>query len=278
VVPPAKKANRLNWHGFHTKLMPAIGRIWGAFAGNPKLYPLCTGTVVSRGLVVTAGHCVLDTDTVNSSGRYPYLARILFVPGQSWNNPRSTAVDDIKAPWGVWEAIDWWAPSSYQNRQSQLDWGVIQIGTRASDGAYIGDVTGAWPIQTGIRFNDGARILSIGYPAMGEWSTPRLYVGRGQYMCDSAWAAGAWLAASGGYELWIRCPMNGGASGGPWLVQLSTGSWVIGGVNNQCNDDNEADDWSADEYCTPVSTELRSLVFDNRFLQFWNSVLPLVHG
>lgn len=277
VVPPAKRNNRLNWHGFPTKLMPAVGRIWGSFRGSSALYPLCSGTVVARGIVVTAGHCLVDTDRVDGNGEHPYLSRIIFVPGQTWNNPQSSAADDIKAPWGVWEARDWWVPASYKKRTSQLDWGLIQIDQR-SDGTFVGDVTGSWPMQAGIRFNGGARIYSVGYPGSGDWSTPRLFVGRGQYACDTTWAAGAWLSASGGYELWIRCPMNGGASGGPWFVQLANGSWVIGGVNNQCNDDNEGDDWSAEAYCTPVSTELRSLVFDNRFLQFWNSVLPLLHG
>jgi hypothetical protein len=70
--------------------------------------------------------------------------------------------------------------------------------------------------------------------------------------------------------------MNGGASGGPWLVKLTDGSWVVGGVNNQCNDDNEADDWSRDAYCTPVSTELRSLIFDERFARFWETVQALL--
>ena len=204
------------------------------------------------------------------------MERLVFVPGQTWNNPNNSAVDDIKAPWGVWEALDWWAPGSFQNRTSQLDWGIIQIAQR-SDGAYIGDVTGSWPIQANIKFNDKARIMSFGYPGMGSWSTTKLHNGRGQYMCDDTWAAGAWEPVSGGFELWIRCPMNGGASGGPWLVQLSNG-WFVGGVNNWCNDDNEADDWSPEQYCTPYSTELRSLVFDNRFTQFWKSVLPLLHG
>ena len=257
--------------------MPAVGKIWGSFRGDSRLLPLCSGTVMRRGIVVTAGHCLVDTDRVDANGRYPFLTRIVFVPGQTWSNPQSVAVDDIKAPWGVWEAVGWWVPGSFQNRTSALDWGLIQIAPRVSDGAYIGDVVGSWPIQTDIKFNDKARIYSVGYPGMGHWRTTRGYVGRGQYVCDTTWAAGAWLNKSGGYELWIRCPMNGGTSGGPWFVKLPSG-WFIGGVNNWCNDDIKQDDESVENYCTPISTELRSLVFDFRFTQFWNAVLPQLRG
>jgi hypothetical protein len=92
-------------------------------------------------------------------------------------------------------------------------------------------------------------------------------LGRGQYACDTTWN-GAWQPYAQGVDLWITCPMNGGASGGPWLVELNTGQWVIGGVNNWCRDENKADDESAAAYCTPVSTNLRSLVFDSRFLEW----------
>jgi hypothetical protein len=262
--PPERKNNKLNWHGFVTRALPAVGRLY-AFetddSGNEVL-GRCTGTVVTKGLVVTAGHCVTGN-----------ITKMLFVPGQTWNDLQSSDMFDIKAPYGVWTAVQWWTPSSYKDATSNLDWGVVQI-AQGDNGSYVGDVVGSWPMRTGIKFNDGARIYSVGYPAAGHWSTVDGGEGRGQYACDDTWAAGSWLASGTGYELWISCPMNGGASGGPWFVQLSDGSWVIGGVNNQCNDDIKSDD--TDTYCTPVSQDIRSLVFDSSFLDFWNQVLPLV--
>jgi trypsin-like peptidase len=262
-APPAKKRNVLNWHGYPKNLTAPVGRIWAIPAGERRFRPVCSGTVVARGLVVTAAHCVTD-----GNGRYS--KDILFVPGQTWNDPDSTAVDDIKAPWGVWQAHQWFAPDVYRNGTVDLDWGLIEM--KPKNGDYIGDVVGSYRIQTGIRFLDRAQIWSMGYPGSGKWRRREGLVGRGQYACQTTWRGGAWRNYARGYELWIKCPMNGGASGGPWIVQLASREWVIGGVNNWCNDDVKGDD--QETYCTPVSTDLRSLVFDQRFVAFWRSVLP----
>jgi hypothetical protein len=201
---------------------------------------------------------------------------MLFVPGQTAKNLQSSNRFDVNTPYGIWTATEWWRPQSWIDKTSELDWGVVQI-ARDDAGRYVGDVVGAWPIQAGIKYNDGARIFSVGYPSAGYWATVKGTMGRAQYACDDTWAAGSWLASGTGYELWISCPMTHGASGGPWFVQLTNGSWVIGGVNNLCNDDITTDD-EGGKTCTPVSQDVRSLVFDSSFVQFWNSVLPLVRG
>lgn len=274
-APKGRSPNQLNWNGWPDPRLAQVGQIWAQAYGESGLRPYCSGTVVSRTLVLTAGHCVVNT-SVRVNGLNPKHLRILFVPGQTWNTPSSTDVADVKAPYGVWEAQDSWAPRSFRAGTSRLDWGLIEI--KPQNGRFIGNVTGSWRIQTGITFNVGARIWSTGYPGMGFWSRTSGYVGRGQYACDSTWD-GVWRQ-DGGTEIWIKCPMNGGSSGGPWLVQLNTGEWVIGGVNDWCDDTNTYDDESDGRggtfYCTPVSDSLRSLVFDNRFITFWNSVLPLL--
>jgi Trypsin len=263
-IPPAKHLNVLDWHGF-PKVNPPIGKVWAVRAGKRRFEPLCSGTVFARGVVVTAAHCLTDD-------RRRSVRAILFVPGQTWNDPDSIRREDVRARWRVWEGVQWWIPEGYRRKTVDLDWGVIEL--RPQGGRYIGDAVGTYRIQTGIRFLDRTRIWSYGYPAMGRWSRRQGYVGRGQYACETTWRGGALMRRAGGYELWIRCPMNGGASGGPWLVQLSSGEWVIAGVNNWCNDDVKADDEGPTLYCTPVSTDLRSLVFDARFVRFWRSIVP----
>lgn len=262
--PAARHANILNWRGFPKKINSPVGKIWVYLAGRKWIRPYCSGTVFSRSVVITAAHCVTDRQR-------RYHRRILFVPGQTWDHPSSTDVADIRARWGVWEAENWWAPAAYQNGSSNLDWGLIEI--KPKTGRYIGDVVGTYRVQAGSRFLDGVRVWSFGYPAAGSfWSSPTGFMGRTQYACNATWSAGAWRRNAGGDELWIRCPMNGGSSGGPWLVRLRSGEWVIRGVNNWCNDEIKSDD--EDTYCTPVSTHLRSLIFDGRFVSFWKSVVP----
>lgn len=264
-APPGAEANVLNWHGFPSETVPEVGSIWSDPAGPTGLRQGCSGTVVARSLVLTAAHCLYN----KKSGQFD--ADVSFVPGQTWNDPQSTSPADITAPNGVWEAREWWVPEGYRDGSVDLDWGLIEI--EPQGGRHIGDVVGAFPIQTGISFG-GARIWSTGYPAMGWWATTDGRLGRGQYSCDTTWHGG-WQNYAGGAQLWITCPMNGGASGGPWFVELNTGEWVIGGVNNWCNDEITTDD-EPGTYCTPTSTHVRSLVFDERFLSFWNAVQPLL--
>jgi hypothetical protein len=268
-APKGRGPNELNWDGWPSPNIPQVGRIWAEEKAGQGFRPYCSGTVVSRTLVLTAGHCITHSAKVN--GLDSYVNRILFVPGQSWNDPNSANTADIKAPYGVWEANNWWALDSYR-RGPGPDWGLIEIKKR--EGKAIGDVVGSWRIQTGISFSPGARLWITGYPITGYWSEKRGYVGRGQYACDATWD-GTYATArlgQGGTELWAKCPMNGGASGGPWLVKLNSGEWVIGGVNNWCHDLVKWDDTNT--YCTPVSTFLVSLVFDARFIDFWNVVQP----
>lgn len=264
-APPGAEENVLNWHGFPSTTIPQVGSIWSVPPGATGLRQTCSGTTVARSLVLTAAHCLYD----QKAGEF--FADVSFVPSQTWNDPQSASPTDVTAPEGVWQARNWWVPEGYRDGTVDLDWGLIEI--EPQGGRHIGDVVGAFPIQTGISFVSGTRIWSTGYPASGWWATTDGRLGRGQYACDTTWHGG-WLQYEGGVELWITCPMNGGASGGPWLVGLNTGEWVIGGVNNQCNDEITADDVGT--FCTPTSTHVRSQVLDERFLDFWNGVQPLL--
>jgi hypothetical protein len=260
---PATRSQKAESFGFEKDLYPMIGRIWVLIDGRWEA--TCSGTVVDTQLVLTAGHCVTDADNDNA-----YWGRIAFVPGQTWNDPNSTDPSDIRAPYQVWEASNWWAPDSYRKGDGP-DWGLIQIQPHGTKD--IGDVVDPWKIAAGLSLNPGDRLWLAGYPAMGYWSTVKGHEGRGLYSCASAWAGGDWKKGrtSSDIEYAANCDMNGGASGGPWLTKLSNDEWVIVGVNNWCDDDNKKDD-APGTYCTPRSSQLRTLEFDARFLSFWKNV------
>jgi hypothetical protein len=259
----SQQSGVLNWQGWPNPNMPTVGRI-AADIGDNAHVELCTGTVVTRTLVLTAGHCVWSADAGD------YFPQLLFTPGQSWNGVPGDGTQ-VVAPYGVWKAVKghYWTTSGYTQGDASLDWGLIEFGPNAA-GQYIGDVVGTWPIQTGITWNSGAHVYAVGYPAKGFWSTDGGFNARAQYACDATYD-GEYSVINSGYELWIRCTMSPGASGGPWFVQIGNpASWVIGGVTNRCYGPNIG---TAD-YCSPNSDWDRSSYFDGRFLDFWNAIQP----
>jgi hypothetical protein len=267
-APHARSATQLNWDGWTSPLMAPVGAIWinrGTGWGQS-----CSGTVVTRTLVVTAGHCV-SHDGV-------YEKQIAFIPGQTWNDPNTLNVNDVSGNYGgAWLASNWWTPDSYLRGQGGPDWGLIEIPPQ--NGKYITDyVGGAWGITVNVDVPVGARMYVVGYPRRGFWSYAPGRVGRGQYACDTTWDGDkATPGNTTGLEVRTRCPMNGGASGGPWFVQQRNGAWTIAGVSNWCAPpDRVNQDRYGSIYCAPTSDSIRTLWFDNRFLEFWNSVIPLL--
>jgi hypothetical protein len=256
---PTGRAATLDWQGFPASTIPAVGRLIIDYPGG---YGTCSGTVVSRTLVLTAGHCFEPYN-----GSYP--TGVVFLPGATWTS--STDKLDHSMPYGKWIATHWWQTGAWQSgHDGALDWALVEI-PPADNGQPISAYTGSWRIQPGINFSRGAQIYAAGYPSSGYWATAAAGLGRGQYACSMTWD-GEWQSIGSGWELFSRCTMNRGASGGPWFVRLSDGSWVIGGINNRCKSR-----WdTATAWCDPYADYMRSSYIDNRFNTFWNSVQPLL--
>jgi V8-like Glu-specific endopeptidase len=249
----ARSAASISWQGFPNPAISQVGKIW-IFRGN-SLVSACSGTLVSKTLVLTAGHCVYDIST------HRYYDRLYFVPGGTYN----AAAGYVKQnePYGVWKGYAWWTTGNYQSTgDSSLDWGLIEL--QPEDGVYAGQKAGTFQAFYDIPWPVGTRVYSVGYSASGIWRQANYYEGRQQYACDSSYTG--WQQIVGGYGLTIDCTMNGGASGGPWF-RYYNGKWVVVGVNNLCTP-------KTYDTCAPYSSQLISSWFDKRFASFWSGVVP----
>ena len=257
-TPKALDSSALRWQGFHTA-MPAVGQLISIYPGNNV--GTCTATAVTKGLLITAGHCIYHGGWAEKVG---------FVPGQLGQNH----------PYGVWLADSWWAPTGWTQGDPGLDMGIVRIpfGSCIADcpapalSSWIGDYVGSWSITANIQYGAQSRMYLVGYPGAGYWSTEAGGKGLSQWACDTSYdyeyAHGG--IAGTGYYLWDRCSMNHGASGGPQFVQLSNNSWTIGGVNNVCFGGGVDADGKP---CQPYGDWIGGLYFNETFIQFWNSVI-----
>jgi hypothetical protein len=204
-------------------------------------------------VVLTAGHCLYE----QGSGYYPDIS---FNPGQTWETLPGYGLDIYNPVYGEWAAKYWWVTQGWTDGDGGVDWGLVELYPDAN-GNYPGDYTGTFLAQANITYYPGAHVYPVGYPALGVFAD--LHEGYGQYYCDTNWEAGDWAYTANtgsNFELYHRCIMTGGASGGPVFVELSDGRWVIGGVANRGYPNKNSVDWMGTSY------------FDDGIVSFWNAL------
>jgi V8-like Glu-specific endopeptidase len=193
--------------GWATQTVPQVGRLWAVKPNGRTSF--CSGTVVRRGLVLTAAHCV-----VNADGDY---TDFLFIPAKA----------GAAEPYGRWSGSRAYYFSAYREGgawSALLDYALVHIPQTAS-GAWIGDVVGTFPVVLNSH-RLGLRRVALGYPGVGWYAT---WGGNHLWYCDSTdvrWTdyGGGWATKSSG------CNANGGFSGGP-IFEYWNGAWHIGAVN-----------------------------------------------
>jgi hypothetical protein len=192
-----------------------------------------------------------------------------FVPGMTWNNLNDPA--SIQTPWGIWGTGPIynrvWIPQQFINGDLGHDFGLVIIPPNDS-GQWIGDVTGTWPIAANTRFGPQDKVWIMGYPAKGWWNTRDGANGRGQWGCNTSYD-GEYSQEGTGWQLWSRCSANQGASGGPWFVQFTDGSWQISAVTSMCNGGQVIDNLP----CQRWGDWVRGLDLQDSFLALWNYVV-----
>jgi V8-like Glu-specific endopeptidase len=177
---------------------------------------VCSGTVVdagNRSTVITAGHCVHDGGA--------WSTNFAFAPG--YRNVGGAG----NAPFGVWPASDEAAPQPWVDSENlKYDVGAAVI-ARNGSGQSLENVVGGRSVVFNQPIPQSVR--SYGYPAQPTSSHP--FDGTRLWACDSsATVADNPTTATGPNTLGIGCDMTGGASGGGWVADPSSGA--LNGVNS----------------------------------------------
>lgn len=177
----------------------------------------CSGTVINSDsglVVVTAAHCVFDDETRD------YYDRITFEPGYERGD----------APFGTWEAEEWWVPSQYLEANDRwldgadddgwmgFDFGFIRFAPR--DGTTLEDAVGGQGISFTAETNG---VVIAGYPGNDDFDAEVL-----RYCADDELSYGAGGDANYGAD----CAMGDGASGSGFVSNLdpATGAGHITAV------------------------------------------------
>jgi hypothetical protein len=212
--------------------------LWpGSYAANPnrqvgKLFfwtgtrwSHCAATAINsenKSLVLTAGHCVYNPDPDQNGyvgGNGQWYSDVYFCPGYEYG-----------CKLGRWNARQIYTTNSWfygSGTYRQYDWrdDIAVVLVSPNTQGNLVNVTGG----QGIGFNQSVNQyrFSFGYPV----SDPRWpeYSYSGQ---DLDWCPGR-DGYDGAGHLFIACTMTGGASGGPWLTNVSS-SWLgtVNGVNS----------------------------------------------
>ncbi|MCB0880883.1 MAG: trypsin-like peptidase domain-containing protein [Thermoleophilia bacterium] len=249
--------------GYVANPIAAVVRFWKWDAATGKWIGWCSGTMIRRGLVLTAAHCIyynnVDGPKTGERGYIP-TNQLMVTPGNTVD-----ANGGATAPYGNWGVANMWVTQDYANDNIGRDWAIVQLQPNAS-GQFAGDLTGTYAAIANARFASGERLFRVGYPASGPFNTAPYFFGNRQYYCDMVWDGSHW-DTGGQFGIYTEpCEMNGGCSGGPVFAYFpSEQQWMIVGVNNRGRSRN--DGFGADG---------TSYYFDNNFLAFWNAVLPQV--
>jgi hypothetical protein len=186
-----------------------VGRLY--FTTPAGVAMLCSASVVSRDVILTAGHCAFT-----NSGVRGYNYNFRFVPSQQGNSH----------PYGDWvggRPLVWqrWADGDFSQ-----DYAFIKFGPGGLSGRLVGDVVGASFVLMNPPLN--SNLYELGYPATGVFSSP----GNLLWFCYSPY--GGYRATGSGYTIGIGCKANGGTSGGPWFHAYN-GSWnYVASVTSTC--------------------------------------------
>ena len=199
------KFNRWTWYGrYLTYPTSVIGKLFFTLGGSNFV---CSGTVVQRNMVYTAGHCVHD-------GVGSFATNLLFCP--SYNNG---GVNSAVGCWPVASGANKiWTTGPWSN-SSDFDYDTACFVTANSGTVLsqrIGNVTG-W---AGLAWNFGTdeNIMATGYPAGAPFNGRRI-----MFVAANEWYS-LHTSSGGQASKYIGSDMTGGSSGGGWWLNIGHGT------------------------------------------------------
>ena len=201
----------------------------------------CSGTVVALDVILTAGHCVVDYPTPETTP-LPHLAlSVSFAPGLYGSNAigewHTTSASDIHPSDGYFDdrRADT-SPRSIDNTAN--DWALIKLAP--SGGRHIGAVTGIVPVAPNLGRSTLPKV-SMHYPAGGFFSSHCAGPGCQPVYCVSPNPPVYGSETSGRYVVGLGCPLMNGSSGGG-IFSFSSGQWWTVSVVSRGPDQNIAGD------------------------------------
>ncbi|TYL45311.1 hypothetical protein FXB39_19125 [Nocardioides sp. BGMRC 2183] len=198
----AKKANR------KVNVPRPVGKLFFTDGGVDAV---CSATAVrARGgnRVLTAGHCV-HTGPNPQSGSARFYSNWVFVPRYRKG----------KAPLNRWVANYAFVPKAWSRKHRYAsDQAVLLM--RKSGGKKLVKKVGGAKVVIGAKQRQ-RKVRAWGWPAQGR------YNGQIAYRCDGGTKKTNRYGARG--DAVLKCTMNGGASGGPWLLRKRKGLvlWAV---------------------------------------------------
>ena len=201
----------------------ATGKLWSHYGSNPDTgWFICTASLIKRGLLVTAAHCVHNYGQQNAG----FANQVLWYPAET---PAAGAY------YGIYRGRYWYIPSVYWNgTDTSLQVGVIcnnDIATVVlwANNQALATNNQAWPGQVvgwyGFGYN-GYSFVTSGWfgnkfvASVTQLGYPRaLDSGYNQERTDTY----SQYYPSGNFKgQFIGSAQTGGSSGGPWLVNFGT--------------------------------------------------------
>lgn len=194
----------------------------------------CTASVVvspNESVLLTAGHCVVVDATTSGTGAPAWHEQMIFLPAPQvkryWDlfHSGGESLEAFEAR-HAWVALSAFASSGWADRRDfQYDVATVVVLRKGS--RTLEDRVGAgqgWRFA-GADESAPARARAYGFPGDDPFDGRRLFRCEGPVAGDALWSAGAVFG--------LGCDMTGGASGGPWFVELDgDGLGVIVSVNS----------------------------------------------